>query len=277
MGSRVSAAVVLTMLLGATAACAHEFWVEPGSFTPAVGDRVPVHLFVGASSDRDEIPRRSDHLLRFESVGLDGTSSIGGPFGRTPAGFLHPDAPGALLVVYQGRPTFIELPASRFESYLEEEGLSRVIAERLRRNESLRPGRESYARHAKSLVFAHGGQEVPARGFDAEIGLPIEFVPEDDPRAWQPGDPFGVRLLYEGHPLADQQIKLIHLVDRDLQLISRTDGEGRARLSPPQAGPWMVASVFMRRAPEGTQAEWESLWASFTFALPGRAGVQPIR
>ena len=178
-----------------------------------------------------------------------------------------PDAPGTVLLTYQGKHTFIELPAETFESYLEEEGLSRVIADRVRSNESLAPGRESYARYAKCLVTVGRAGDPSAAGFDREVGLPIEFVPETDPRTWRDGDAITVRLLYEGRPLADQQLKLIHLVDSDLAQVFRTDAEGRVELRPPQGGPWLVASVFMRRAPEGIGGDWESFWASLTFEL----------
>jgi len=266
-GSCVLALALLAVVLAAGPACAHEFWVEPGTFTPSPGNRVPVRLFVGDAGQRDEIPRRRDHLLRFEAIRPGRTWPILGKWGRAPAGLFLPDAEGTVILAYQGRHTFIELPAEKFESYLVNEGLSRVIAERVRRNESLAPGRESYARYAKSLVTVRGLAEGSSEGFDQEVGFPIEFIPETDPRAWRSGDVLSVRLLYEGHPLADQQIKLIHLVDRDLSQVFRTDADGRASLRPPQAGPWLIASVFMRRASDELEGDWESFWASLTFEL----------
>lgn len=248
---------------------AHEFWVQPENFTPSPGDRVPVRLFVGdaGKEERDEMVRRSDHLLRFEAVSAGGVSPIVGLFGRAPAGMLRPTTPGDLVVVYQGKHTFIEIAAEKFESYLEEEGLDEIIEARVRRNESLAPGRESYARYAKSLVAVAGDASGVGSGFAREVGMPIEVVPETDPRAWSDGDPFMVRVLYEGRPLADQQLKLIHLVDGDLKVIARTDVDGRAKLQPAQPGPWLVATVYMRRAPEPVKGDWESFWGSLTFEL----------
>ncbi|MDG2303667.1 MAG: DUF4198 domain-containing protein [Candidatus Binatia bacterium] len=257
----------LALLLAATTAGAHEFWVEPESFTPSVGDRVAVRLFVGDAGEREEIARRSDHLLRFESVRAESTEPVVGLLGRAPAGMLSLETPGELLLVYQGRHTFIELPAEKFESYLQTEDLARVIAERVRRNESLSPGRETYARYAKSLVNV-GEVDDGQRVFSLEVGLLVEVVLETDPRGWRVGDPLVVRVLYGGRPLADQSLKLIHLIDRELQLHARTDAEGRAELQPPQPGPWLVATVFMRRAGDGVEGDWESFWASLTLELP---------
>ncbi len=259
------------VLLVAGTACAHEFWIEPASFTPRAGDSVAVRLLVGGAGERDELPRRSDHLLRFEALGPGGVVPVVGRLGRAPAGLLQPALAGLWVVTYQGRHTFLELPAEKFESYLQEEALSRVIEDRVRRNESLSAGRESYARYAKSLVNVRGAESSGPQQFDREIGLPIELVPETDPRTWSDGDPFAVRLLYDGQPLADQQIKLIHLRDSGLRIVARTDADGRVELLFPQSGPWLAATVFMRRAPQEVEGDWESFWGSLTFELPAGA------
>ena len=35
---------------------------------------------------------------------------------------------------------------------------------------------------------------------------------------------------------------------------------------------WLVKAVHMVQAPAGTDADWESLWASLTFEIPKRPG-----
>lgn len=269
---RALAAVLLLVLVGAANAWSHEFWIEPSTFAPEPGERVSVHLRVGDASEgeRDEMARRSDHLLRFEAIGAKGTAPILGVLGRAPAGLLRTSEPGELVLIYQGKHTFIDLPAEKFESYLEEEGLSRVIEARVRAGETLSPGRESYARYAKSVIRVQGARDGDAeRVFHREIGLPIEVIPETDPIAWEDGDPFSVRVVYDGKPLADQQVKLIHLVDHELKVLARTNAKGRVKLKPPQPGPWLVATVYMRRASEPLEGDWESFWGSLTFDLPG--------
>jgi hypothetical protein len=108
----------------------------------------------------------------------------------------------------------------------------------------------------------------PTSGFDQAVGLLVEIVPETSPFAWQPGDRLSFRVLFAGLPLADQQVKLIHLDMPDLRLVSRTDREGRVEFLPPRGGPWMVAAVYMRRASGRDEIDWESLWANLTLALP---------
>lgn len=262
----VFALLVATWTLAASnPTSAHEFWVEPDRFRPALGETTPVHLYVGEAGERSELERRRTHLRRFEALDASGAIPVLGRFGRAPAGWFQPRAEGQVLVAYQGSPTYIEIPAEKFESYLTEESLTRVIAERVRAGQSLEPGRESYARYAKSLlVVGNGGSPV----FDRQVGFPLEIVARTDPEKWRGGDTFSVEVFYDGRPLADQQVKLIHLRDGELRLLARTDANGRVDLRPPQAGPWLLATVFMRAAPDAIEGDWESFWGSLSFELP---------
>ena len=47
---------------------------------------------------------------------------------------------------------------------------------------------------------------------------------------------------------------------------------GARAFTLPRAGAWLIKAVHMIRAPSDAGADWESFWASLTFALPpGRA------
>jgi uncharacterized GH25 family protein len=269
--ARIVAAALLfgvVSLEGASLSGAHEFWVEPSSFTPAVNEPVDIRLFIGAEGPPEEVIRSPEHMLRFEALARARAAPIAGFVGDAPAGIHRFDRAGAATIVYVSHHSFLELPPERFEPYLEDEGLSDVVAERVRRNESVAPGRESFARYAKSLVIVGQSEGASHAGFDDEVGLPVELVLETDPATWRSEDSITLRAVYDGLPLADQQVKLIHLVEHELRLVARTDADGRVRFRPPQSGPWLAAAVFMRRAPEGGEADWESFWASLTFALP---------
>ncbi len=51
------------------------------------------------------------------------------------------------------------------------------------------------------------------------------------------------------------------------KLAARTDNDGRVRFRLRPGGMWLVKAVHMVQAPAGTNAEWESLWATLTFEL----------
>ena len=57
----------------------------------------------------------------------------------------------------------------------------------------------------------------------------------------------------------------MHRDDASARIRIRSDKSGRVTLNLPKNGVWMIKSVQMVPAPAGTDADWESMWASLTF------------
>ncbi|HEY8849582.1 MAG TPA: DUF4198 domain-containing protein, partial [Thermoanaerobaculia bacterium] len=72
-------------------------------------------------------------------------------------------------------------------------------------------------------------------------------------------------VLFEGKPVANAFVTAIHRDDPAARVSARSDASGRVTLSLPRSGVWLVKSVQMIAAPAGSNADWESLWASLTF------------
>src|SRR5262249_5169631 len=138
------------------------------------------------------------------------------------------------------------------------------------------PGRERYARFAKTWI----GGAHPERA-SAGQGLPLEIVLLTDPEA---GPTLEIQVLYQGKPLAHA---LVRAWARDLAGPSvpfdaaardsvapveqrRTGCDGRTTLDVHRDGEWLVNVVHMVRSEEPSEADWQSLWASFTFARRAR-------
>jgi len=257
-------ALATLLLLVALPASAHDFWVRPSTFEARPGDVLDVSLFVGDGPTAEELGRDPALVERFETIEAGKRRAIGGYPRGAPAGRARVDAPGVAILVYQSRHSYVELPADKFESYLDDEGLEEISFERQRRGESLAPSRESYARYCKSLIHVGSG---PAGGRDVEVGLPIELIAEGDPYAWRDGDDLSFRLLFLGEPLPGRLVKLKHLDDPDLRLLARSDMDGRVVFAPPRGGPWRAIAVHKLPAPARVEGEWESFWASLTFSL----------
>lgn len=261
------ALALLVLLLAGPALSAHDLWIEPAAFSPAPGQRVAVRLRLGQGFRGDPIPRDPKLLERFVALGARGEAPIPGVANTEPAGFASFPAPGLQVLVYDSRREPVELDAAKFEEYLREEGLQKIISLRAERGQSAAPGREVFSRCAKALV-AVGGKEAGTRGHDRIAGLPLELVPQKSPYALAPGGELPVRLLYQGKPLADVLVIALQKGRAGEAVSARTDAKGRVALRLDRTGAWLVKAVHMVPAPRETGVDWESFWASLTFEIP---------
>lgn len=244
-------------LLAASAVRAHDFWIEPSSFRPAPGERVAVRLRVGEGLKGDPVPRNPGRIERFAAVGPAGETEVVGIAGSDPAGWTVPAGPGLHWVVFDSNHASVEQTGPKFDAYLGEEGLE--LIRDLRKGEG--PVKEIYSRCAKSLLRVGKGSS----GYDRVLGLELELVPEKDPYSLKPGEALPMRLLYHGKPLDGALV--VGMASPEAKVSARTAG-GRASLVLDRPGLWLIKTVHMVPAPEGSGAEWESLWASLTFELP---------
>jgi hypothetical protein len=254
-------------------AAAHDFWLAPESFTPAAGAVLGVGLRVGEGFVGEPVARNPQRIVRFALVDLageTGESAAAGLPGWEPAGRVRPSGPGLHAVVYESRFAAIALEAEKFTAYLREEGLEAVIAARAAAGAGAEPGRERYARSAKALLAvrpAGGAAPAPAAA-DRPLGLPLELVAQGDPTRLAPGAELAVRLRFRGEPLAGALVVALSPPPRVRQA-ARSDAAGRVRFRLDRAGPWLVKAVHMVPAAGGEPAaDWESHWASLTFAVP---------
>jgi uncharacterized GH25 family protein len=150
----------------------------------------------------------------------------------------------------------MELAAVKFEEYLFQEGLEKIIALRHERGDAQKPGRELFSRCAKALLASAPDASQP-------LDFRLELVPD---RAPAPGLNT-LRLLYEGVPLPGALVAAVSKANPEKRQLVRSDAMGRAAFTLSDAGLWLVKAVHMIPA-SSAEADWESLWASLTFELP---------
>lgn len=255
----------LLPFLAAARLLAHDFWIEPTTYRPQVGETVGLALRVGQGFRGDPVPRRPGLIEKFVAASSAGVKPVEGVTGRDPAGVARTGEPGWVAVGYRSRPKSHELPAEKFEQYLKEEGLERIIAARAARGESLKPGNEIYSRCAKSLLDVNG---AGAGGYDRALGLRLELVPEMSPKLTGGGRSMPFRILFEGKPLSGALVVAMNRDDPGKRFSARSDGTGRVAFDLAPAGVWLVKAVHMIPATKESGADWESLWASLTFEIP---------
>lgn len=225
-------------VLAAAPLAAHDFWIEPSTFRPALGERVTVTLLVGEKLAGERVPLRPARIERFAAIQGDREAPIDGKLTVTGNGLIR--------VIYRSRPTAVTLSATKFEQYLREEGLQRIIAVRAKRGESSKEGRELFSRCAKALL---------GWGTDGPSALPLEIIAESERS-------FLVR--YRNQPLEGNLVVAMSSADR-APLRARTDAAGRVTFPIAGHGLWLIKAVHMIEAPPGSGADWESLWATLTF------------
>lgn len=300
---------LLIILAPAGVLSAHDFWlavdpfiVAPGGWAivaASVGERFPVSTSATAADRIDQIiwisptgervvdrawqPRPERERLVFD---------------------LHaPSAQGTGVLVLTVKPHLITLKPQDFTSYVTAEGLEAVVAERARRGESAKPGRERYARYAKALVrigsatassptmsAAANASETRSAATQSsstisaatrEVGdmLALELVPERDPYTVHIGDRLPLRVLFRGKPLSGALVSGVYAssVGRpdEFPVSARTDAQGRVTISLAFPGPWLIRMVHMVRLDGAPDADWESFWGSLTFDLPAAARTDP--
>jgi len=258
------------LLLGAEAVRAHDFWIEPSTFEPAVGEEVSLRLRVGESFAGDPVPRNPKRIVRFQAMGPTNSIAVAGNAGDEPAGTLRPADAGTWIVAYRSNHAYVELEAAKFEEYLRQEGLQGPLVERQRRGEQSRKSRELYSRNAKALLRA-GDRGGP----DRALGLELELVAEGEPWSLPAGERLPVQLLYKNRPLAGALVVAVPHSDPSRAESARSDQDGRVRFALAAKGPWLIKTVHMVRWEGDDRAEWESLWASLTFT--GRQGERDNR
>ncbi len=245
---------------------AHDFWIEPGSFRPTLGARVPLRIYVGQNFAGESIPYFPDRFERYVSIGPAGERAIPGVLGDDPAGTVTAAAPGLYILALRTKPNRVSFDTSEeFERYLHAEGLERNLTRHRQRHKPGKIIHETYFRCAKSLLAAG---DIRADAADKALGLPLELIAETNPYQLGNNHKLRLRLLYLDKPLEGALVILSNKAKPADKLKARTDKDGRVEFSLPLRGVWLATSVHMIPAPFLSSSDWQSLWASLTFELP---------
>ena len=268
-------AIAVAALFASPPLPAHDLWIAPSSFTPALGEPIRLQLVLADGERIETVPRNDAGIVRFAARGPGGDQPVAGLDGVAPAGFLRPAVPGWYTILYESSPSFTALTQETFREYLLEKGLDAAAwPAPAAQPGAVEPGAvasttEIFRRSIKArvLVGAPGGAAPADPGEENPVGLPFELLLERAaPAADRAEHEIVIRLLLEGSPLAGAQVDLRRLGDNKIVASGSTDQEGRVhvRLS---AGSWVATSVHLDPSRPATAADWESVWSSLTFHL----------
>lgn len=270
----ITTRILRIFALCAVPALAHDMWIEPAAFQAQPGRPVSLRLRVGQDLLGDPLPRDPSLIRQFIVEDAAGRRPVPGRAGGDPAGMILASQPGVMVAGYRSNHSTVEQDVAKFDAYLKEEGLDTLPALRGWKATGSTVA-EVFSRCAKSLIAA--GTPAADAPADRALGFTLELVAGNNPYSMRPGGEMPVRLTYESKPLAGALVVAINRMNPSAKVSARTDRDGRVRLKLDAGGMWLIKAVHLVPAPAGVKAEWESLWASLTFAIPVNTAISANR
>lgn len=259
----------LSLVLIATSATAHDFWLQPQVFQTKPGVALPITALIGHGDDRGRWEADAKRVIMLKATGPDGIVDLRAAFRQRGAGSHF--APvfakaGVHVVAMQTNQATSELPAKRFNDYAKEEGLTPILNYRAKTKTAGTLGREFYSRRAKVLIRVGASTSRPDPRTTKAVGLALEIVPERDPYALGKSRNLPVRVIYEGKALSGATVKLTNLnSDEKPVAIVKTDITGRAAFRVPESGAWLLNVVWTKPIKGRPGADYDTIFSSLTF------------
>lgn len=248
---------------------AHDYWLEPGNFTPSKGDLLVFHLYVGDQFEAElERPLQKSITRRFDLLTPQGTTDLlkQTTDGSLPVLSSRVDFVGQALIAMERDFVHIELSDSVFSEYLKHEDLLHIDTLRQKIGKK-QTEIERYARFIKALIQV--GEAGEGALYKTILGSMLEVVLLQNPYLLRAGDSIEVQVLFEGNPLGGQPVSAFV---RDPSggvsaFKARTDSTGIARFPLVSEGIWLLRLVHLVPCQKCESVDWESFWASYIFEL----------
>ena len=208
---------------------------------------------------------------RFDVAFEGKVSPVAGRIGDRPAVKIRPPGEGLVVLIHETRDRKLDWETSeKFGDFVRHKDAEWTLEAHTQRGFPNKNVTEVYSRYAKSLVAVGNGV-----GDDVVTGMVTEIVALENPYTGNSADGVLVQVLYQGKPRVDEQVEIFEKApDNSVRVFTmKTDSAGRANIPVRPGHRYMVDSVVLREPPAdlvaATGAQWESLWANLTFAVPG--------
>ncbi|WP_438362861.1 DUF4198 domain-containing protein [Nioella halotolerans] len=249
-------------------AAAHEFWIAPMDYTVSADAPLEARLRVGEDFEGTPMAYLPRNFSRFDLAIGDSVLPVEGRLGQHPAVVVEDHGSGLAVVLHETTPR--EVHYDDWDSFLRfaaHKDFTDIEARHQSRGLPMGGFRESYTRHAKSLIASGDGA-----GADRAFGLRTEFVALANPYTDSLSGGLPVLLLLDGAPRADAQVELFERAPDGTVTVTlhRTDADGRAVLPVDPDNEYLADAVSLMPVEPAEDGDpvWHTLWASLTFAVP---------
>lgn len=267
---RVATLALALLAASAVLAAAHDMFLKPADFFPAENSEVVVRLLNGTFSQSENSIARA-RLLDVSVVSPAGRERLDtaswNATGDTSTFHLRTGGAGTYVLGVSTRANIIPIAAKDFNQYLKADGIPDVLAARERDGELGRDARERYAKHVKALAQVGS---TPTEDYATALGYPAEIIPLENPYTLRVGSTLRLRVLLRGEPVANQYVLYGGRTPnggRIEQRSTRSDPEGIATIRLARRGTWYVKFIHMARLTGDSAADYESTWATLSFAV----------
>lgn len=260
------------LLLAAAVVSAHDFWLVPTQFRVKPGAKVAVALNTGDTFPASEgavKPERLESVSLIYPRGIIPLTTFRTEGKSTIVDATMPKAAGGAIVEVVIKPIATKQSRASFDEFVKHEGLDQIAAQLAVEEERRLEERRTYAKYAKTLIRVGSGKGAVDL-YKKPLNHRLEIIPDADPYSLKPGEPFPVRLLFDGKPLVNARLVVgsanaATATQSEMPGV-RTDLLGRARLQLDKTGgAHYIHALYMIEAADKTNVEWESFWATLTF------------
>jgi hypothetical protein len=286
----------LLAFIAIIALCSHDLFLKLDSYFLTPNSKAVIQLFNGSFTESENVIDRNrmiDASLVYEGTRKAVDSNQW--FDRDQTTFLNfsTESAGTYVLGVSTAPRTIEMEASRFNNYLEHDGVVDMLLSRKQNNQLDQDANEKYAKHVKT-IFQVGNST--SEDWNTNLGYPIEFMPLENPYKTHAGHSISFQLLSQGKPLANQLVLAgsqtkestqnkehthengethTHEDEKkdsspghthENQVEIRTDEFGVLSLDLPHEGVYHLRTIEMIEVAD-SEITHESNWATITFAV----------
>ena len=268
MTRRLLSVFALSVVLASTL-LAHDMFLKLGNYFLAPNAAVTVPLLNGTfttSANSIDRPRIASIAMVGPAGHRDFDTTVVTARHDSTFFALHTGDAGTYAIGVSTRANIIPMNGAQFHEYLKEEGLARVIADRVKAGTTQDSVREQYAKNVKAIVQVG---ETRSASFGTPLGAAAELVPLDNPYAWKRGKALRFRALVDGAPAAGLTVITGGRGPSGARLPRRelaTGTDGVVTLRPTGPGVWYLTFIRIGSV-TATDHNYESRWATITFQL----------
>jgi uncharacterized GH25 family protein len=243
---------------------AHEFWLQPERFIYQPGEEINLRFYVGENFEGENWNGnrgRVNYLqLYLDDASDDLSELVSEEKGDSLQLGLYDE--GTAMITFNSNNASIQLDATKFNSYLQEDGLQEAIEYRTAHHQTDSTGKEHYQRSVKTLIQVGAVKN----NISYATRLPLDIVPLTNPYNITGSDSLTARVFLNKTPLTNQLVKVWQRVGSVTTMLEyRTNGKGECTMAVRPAGKWMISTVKMVHLENNEEAAWQSYWGSCTW------------